>query len=841
MARPMLTTRFVAAAVAVVASSWIVVAEPSPFEDRIDDVVRSCRREMERWNRPSVACEVREKEKERIRTGAVKVVRTLIEKYGAADAKLPADVTPGYLALLRPPLAPSFEATQALVLEFLNRDPESPACWAYLETLVDWFEADHGDSEPPWKSFRDWGTAADAEVRAEASLALSLFEAKIAARQGEKKRARKIAETLVKGGEGSPTLLLAARKLRSRLSLLDEGRAAPAFRLKATRAPSPHVTLDGYRGRILMLHFSAAGDDADASMLFVMRDCRRRLPMSDLALLTVPLGEESESAGASAQTAWPIAAPGSAARDAALGYGVDLVSALFLVSPDGKILKRDGWDDIEAAAQVEQIVRREMGPPLEEALRDVQASGDWGAFRSFWHRLAGHRRTYFHPRTWAVARGIGPRAHYALCLASAEDERKQDPGPVDARGPHGALVSAWLAAARDGDKVAWDEALAPLEKPRSDECLKVVDLLFDLGMNDPALLERLARIALKGKRWETASMALRTLQHQNAAVSPKPFRSLIKHKRWQIPLALAEALIAYRHIDSVDLLVQLVGSKRFRVRKRAAQSLSDLTGQSLGLSQKRWAAWRRGEGANLRVLPRLAAPRAPKAGHRYAQPRPYYGLEIASDRLVFVLDKSESMYYGLFDGVVEEVEAHLSAAGPTTRFNVVEFDEEPRLWQKKLAGANAANVRKAVSYLRRTKPIGPTNVMDSLRMAFRVPGLDAVVLLSDGLPNRGDPAHPGGILGAMRGENRYLRIMIHTVLLLRGRVFKHDDPRGKDVPPIGQREKNRRERRRARAHEDQLGAFLKELADQNEGTFGVGFADMWKPPPGARTRPSTDK
>ena len=115
----------------------------------------------------------------------------------------------------------------------------------------------------------------------------------------------------------------------------------------------------------------------------------------------------------------------------------------------------------------------------------------------------------------------------------------------------------------------------------------------------------------------------------------------------------------------------------------------------------------RSEGANLRVLPRLAAPRAQKAGHRYAQPRPYYGLEIASDHIVFVLDKSESMYYGLFDGVVEEVEAHLSAAGPTTKFNVVEFDEQPRLWQKRLAAANPANVRKAVGYLQRAKPIGP--------------------------------------------------------------------------------------------------------------------------------------
>ncbi|MHC5041972.1 MAG: vWA domain-containing protein, partial [Planctomycetota bacterium] len=193
-----------------------------------------------------------------------------------------------------------------------------------------------------------------------------------------------------------------------------------------------------------------------------------------------------------------------------------------------------------------------------------------------------------------------------------------------------------------------------------------------------------------------------------------------------------------------------------------------------------------------------------------------------------------------FDGVVEEMRAHLESAGPTTKFNVIEFDELPRLWSEQLVPANAAQVREAVTFLKRKRPYGPTNVIDSLRLAMRTPGLDTIVLLSDGLPNRGKPSDPQGILNAVSKQNRYARAAIHTVQLLRGRAFKHDQPRDK-VPPLGRQEKERRRQMREAAADTKLGGFLAQLARQNDGTFGVGFADAWLPPPGAKFRPSSDK
>ena len=58
-------------------------------------------------------------------------------------------------------------------------------------------------------------------------------------------------------------------------------------------------------------------------------------------------------------------------------------------------------------------------------------------------------------------------------------------------------------------------------------------------------------------------------------------------------------------------------------------------------------------------------------------------------------------------------------------------------------------IREAITFLHRKKPYGPTNVIGPLRRARETAELDAIVLLSDGLPNRGTPSKPHAILEAM--------------------------------------------------------------------------------------------
>lgn len=760
---------------------------------------------------------------------------------GEGEAK---DITPACEALMMPPLVPDGAEACALALRLLKLDPRNAGCWSYVELLLDHVRFEHQNDEPPWSELRRWARAArtDSGVEDEAARALDVLNARLALETGNKKEARATAQRVLDAGAGSEALLKAARAVKSLASLLRPGTDAPGFRIASLTKQKKEYALRELRGRALLLYFRPVDDD-DFALEAIIEQCLVRLSRSQIVALTIAPGNDADAIAAlrrDAQDApWPVAEPGEVAGQIAAAYGVEGICALYLIGPDGRVLKSGDWSTGTSPDDVVRMVKESVGPPLDETLRAIAAGATHEEFRRFWHSLVRHGRTRFDAATWRLAKSLGPRAHDALLLANAD---AAGPPRVRIEQPVSLAGAWWLRARRDDDS-AWNEqAGKALANPRGDACLAVLHRIYELGLRGEPVRPALEQVAVRASRWETVSMALRCLRYHDTTASPRVLGKRQRHKLWQVRLALAEALQAYRHKDAVDLLIAMLGDKRTRVRERAAKSLTRLTAEPFGVSQKRWVRWRKEQGASIRFPPREISRKSPfrKKGHKYAH-RGYYGLQVASNHLIFVLDKSDSMFYGLFDGVVEEMQAHLSSAGPTTKFNVVEFAEKPTIWKPKLVPANAANLRSAVQFLHRAKPYGPTNVIDALRLAMRTPELDSIVLLSDGLPNRGDPGEPGGILRAVESENRDKRIAIHTVLLIRGRAFKHDDPKGKDVPPLDRQEKDRRKRLRELAPTLPLGKFLKELADSNDGTFGVGFADAWLPPPGASTRPSTDK
>jgi len=782
---------------------------------------------------------------EPLRVAAVKQVFAVIAKHGPGGEGKSLDIVPACEALLSRPLVPDGAAVFDVAGRILLADPNSPECWHYLELVRTHVASGHAGGEVPWSKLRTWarGLRRADGIDGEAALALDLLRARIAYDMDDKRGARKQAALILESNRGSEVLRLAARQVRSLATLLPAGRDAPGFRL-ASLDDTREIALEDLRGRCVLLHFWHV-EHTDFTLERIIETCNEDIPRSQLAILSIPLGKDADALQALRETApdlgWPVAASGEVAYQIAAAYGVESLTALFLLSPEGKVLESGEWDVSTAAAEIAEIVDRAAGPPLEGTLRTLAQSTDWRLFRELWHGLVARKRTFFQPELWKTATRLSPRAAWVLLLAAAHEKRDQAPR-MSAVDLHGKLALAFYELTRNGKRESFDALLEDAKRLRSDECLAFTDAVYDLGLNGDEVRAALEHIASRSSRNETASMALRALEFSDTTLSPRPLRKLARHKRWQVRLALAEALRAYRNKDSLDTLIQLLGDKRLRVRTRAQKSLELLTGEQHGTSQKQWARWRKAQGEGIRFRPREISRRNPfrKSGHKYAH-RGYYGVQVASNQIIFVLDKSESMYYGLFDGVVEETRAHLESAGPTTKFNVIEFDAEPRAWQKALVPAHPANIRDAVTFLQRAKPYGPTNVIDSLRMALGSKELDAIVFLSDGLPNRGTPSDAAGILSALRRENRYDRIAIHTVLLLRGRGFKYDAPRGKDVPPIDDKERARRAAWRKDAHKTPLGSFLKRLADDHDGTFGIGFADSWMPPPGTGTRPSTDK
>jgi hypothetical protein len=774
---------------------------------------------------------------EYLRDKAVKRVLRTMAFHGPGGEGKPLDIAPACAALLGPLLAPpdAKEAT-ALAERLLASDPKNPACWNCMRALYERGRVAEGRGEKPWEQMREWATKLRPSLDGEAALAIELLLGYAAYELGDKARARDTATVVVTAGAGSDVLRRDARRLRSLCSLLAPGHEAPGFRLPALEGKG-ELGLEDFRGRSVLLHFWFLGEDTGkfASILF---DCNEIIPASEVVLMTIPIFEGADPPKEIANAfAWPVAEPTLAGQDTARAYGVDGISALFLVSQDGKVLKGDGWSVGGAVEEVVKLCHEAAGPPLDVRLR---ATTTWPACRELWHDLAARRHTRYAEETWDNAKRTGPEALTALLLASAFDREPADVagGPASI---HGALAQAWRTLRVKGDRAAWDLATAHLSKPASDECLAVTDAIFDLGLFGDEVREAMEKVAKDSPRWETVSMALRAIHYCDSEASPQPLLRHAKHKSWQVRLALAEALRAYRHKQAVDALIQLLGDGRMRVREKALDHLELLTGESFGPSQKAWAKWRSAQGTELRLRPReISVYRPFRASDRKYAHKEYYGLKMATDRVVFVLDKSDSMYHGLFDGVVEEMRAHLDSAGPTTRFNVIEFANKPVPWRTDLVAANAANLEEAVKFLHRERPGGATDMIAALRMGLLTPDVDAIVLLSDGLPNRGDPKKPAGILEAVGKVNRYQRIAVHTVLLLRGRLFPHNAPRGKDAPPPDAEELRLRDEESAYAQTIESGIFFRNLALSNDGNFSIGFADAWGAPPGAKFRPSED-
>jgi hypothetical protein len=780
------------------------------------------------------------------RKKAVKRLLKLVEFHGPGGEGSRLDLAPVHEALMSPLLMPDGKAAWDMAAKLLRASPRNPSCWNYARALYERAAATRGDDGPPWVELRAWAHKLRDEggLAGEASLAVALLLAHLDFELGDKLAARREATAVLAGDPKSERARRDAIRLRSRASLREAGREAPAFRIAAAKDGEDPIALEDFRGRSVLLHFWHK-DDENATLLAILHDCRELLPRTELVILNVPLvADPAEGEWRAFFDSLPgrKAAASHVGREIAAAYGVEGISALFLVSPDGILLASDGWKVNRGAERVQELVREAAGPPLRTRLEALAADPSYARFRRLWHGLVARKRTHFEPETWKGAYDLGTLPYWALVLAAADGGDKDSlQREVKPELLHARLVQAWRALHLTGDKAKWDEAIAAAGRPRDEEALVLADALFDLGLRGPEVIGVQERLATRASDWRTISMALRGLHFQDTTDRPGSLRKLGRADRWQVRLALAEALRAYRHKSSVDLLIDLLGDKRLRVRAKAEDMLEDMTDRSLGQSQKLWKKWRREQGADLRLRPREISLHNPfrKTERKYAH-RAYYGLQVASNRVAFVLDKSDSMYYGLFDGVVEEMQAHLATTGPTTKFTVIEFADKPNPWSKTLVPVNQSNLGAAVEFLNRSKPYGATNIIDSLRLAMDIRDLDAIVLLSDGLPTRGDPKDPPAILAAVRKVNRYTRQAIHTVLLLTGREFPHDAPK-ENVPPPDAKELARRAELRDVARQTDLGAFLAALADQNDGTFGVGFADAWLPPPNAKFRDSTDK
>lgn len=437
-----------------------------------------------------------------------------------------------------------------------------------------------------------------------------------------------------------------------------------------------------------------------------------------------------------------------------------------LISEEGTEGKGRSLDRRRVVLLLSALVRSGAAEEIDAAIRIAESLRDEFVLTSL-------------SRAFASVKDPAGKAHLrgpALSRATP-DVKAQIARALGALGDTEAVVPL-LAALREGDVGVRAEALSALGEIREPSAFP--SMVVFLSAPEPNVREVAARaLGVLGCARAVAYLS-RALTDPVARVVESAANALAVLSSPAAVPALIDRLAAVKGQD-------------LRLEEALEQALARITGVQLGVDADLWRAWWR---ENKDKPP--ADPAASNAPTTVAGPR-YYGFAVRSSRVVFVVDVSRSMGWNDRLGTAQrELKQAIEHLPPSTRFNVISFSDVADAWSEKLVPATPTYVKQALRFVDRLEPTNGTNIHAALRLAFKEEEADTVFFMTDGTPTVGAIIEPDQILAEMRETNRWRRVRIHTIALLRG------EPPGAYA-----------------GHEDPASAasFMQRLAEENDGKF----------------------
>ncbi len=258
------------------------------------------------------------------------------------------------------------------------------------------------------------------------------------------------------------------------------------------------------------------------------------------------------------------------------------------------------------------------------------------------------------------------------------------------------------------------------------------------------------------------------------AVAAGACRGLVTHRDRRVPAALVKRL---RHPDPA-------------VRAAARDTLAELCGVDHGIDPAVWESWWALAGKDFEFPDRRDDALPQPAGDRNADGRVtsddwtpgnrptfarFFGIELRGRRVCFVIDFSQSMWGPRRNRAQKELIDAVKGLPAAHTFGVILFNEKVWWFDDGPLPAHPQQKLDLTTYLPEQETKSYTNIYDSLERALGLigtgsqardpaPGLDEIVLLSDGVPNRGKLKDTKRILEAIELLNGG-RVRIHTVSL----------------------------------------------------------------------------
>ncbi|MCC7061227.1 MAG: HEAT repeat domain-containing protein [Planctomycetes bacterium] len=258
----------------------------------------------------------------------------------------------------------------------------------------------------------------------------------------------------------------------------------------------------------------------------------------------------------------------------------------------------------------------------------------------------------------------------------------------------------------------------------------------------------------------------------------------LEHDDWSTRFAAVEGLLSMKDKRAVGPLIERMAKDPGRLGKRISEVLWEFTAQPYGENSKRWQSWWAEAAPKFSIVSQKDLDLAAKAREeqrlkqRTRSTAKFFGLQVESHRVIFVLDVSGSMLesmYGRYVGkrgaaridvAKQEVKQAIENLDEGALFNVFAFSSGVEKWQKESAGTNSpASRQAALTWVERLGAAGATNLYDSLKLAFADKDVDTIYVMSDGEPTNGEVIDPFRIREEVAFWNKHRKIKIHTVAI----------------------------------------------------------------------------
>ncbi|MCB9907825.1 MAG: VWA domain-containing protein [Planctomycetes bacterium] len=261
------------------------------------------------------------------------------------------------------------------------------------------------------------------------------------------------------------------------------------------------------------------------------------------------------------------------------------------------------------------------------------------------------------------------------------------------------------------------------------------------------------------------------------------FVSWLSDPSWTIRQGALQALESLKQTKVLEPIITRMPEESGRLLFEFGETLFRLTGHNFGIQANTWKAWYEKEGQDAKILSdseleeavRMRILKSQK--ERSKTPR-FFGIEIRSERVIFIVDVSGSMnevLKGLYVNQKGEVRIErakkelvqvIENLAPGTRFNIIAFSGGVDEWSDKpLADSPEPDRAKALEWSKALGAGGGTNLHGALMAALEEPDVDTILVLSDGEPSVGDLIDPGAIREDIQARNRERNIRIHTIAL----------------------------------------------------------------------------